>query len=117
MSILHVYNLFDSTIETYVNQFLDTHDKLMKRQCERMFESAKQAHAQNPLSPQGALYRYADSFLMIHTADFDDQTGIYTPLEVPVTVCNFGIFNTFNSDGTTKDEKVYTELLNKSNEN
>ena len=87
MANLHVYNLYDATIETYVAQFLSSHDKLMKRQCEDLYEQAKVVHDQNPISPQGALYRYSDSFKMIHTADFDDQTGVYTSLDVPVTIC------------------------------
>lgn len=86
MTIQHVYNLYDSTVETYVAQFFSTHDKLMKRECENLYAQAKNFHAQNPISPQGALYRYADSFRMVHTADFDDQTGQYTNLETPITI-------------------------------
>lgn len=112
MTIQHVYNLYDSTIETYIAQFMSTHDKLMKRECENLFEQAKQIHLKNPISSQGSLYRYADSYLMIHTADFDDQTGIYTPVNPPVTICNFGVFNnTSESDVMTDDEKTYTKLL------
>lgn len=92
MTVLHVYNLYDSTIESYIAQFFNTHDKLMKRECENIYENAKKVHLTNPTSPQGSLYRYADSYLMIHTAEFDDQTGRYTNLEVPVTICNFGYF-------------------------
>lgn len=115
MTVLHVYNLFDSTIETYVAQFLNTHDKLMKRECENIYESAKLAHSKNPLSQQGALYRYSDSYMMIHTADFDDQTGVYTPLSIPVTICNFGIFNTLNEKSDiTSDEQIYSNALNSS---
>lgn len=118
MSIIHVYNLYDATIETYTAQFFSTHDKLMKRQCESLYEQAKQAHAQNSLSPQGSLYRYSDSYTMVHTADFDDQTGIYTPLQIPVTVCNFGNFATpmestnTRTSNVTVDEKVYSDLIN-----
>lgn len=90
MTILHVYNLYDATIETYIAQFLEQHDKLMRRKCDDLYEQAKQAHSQNAISPAGALYRYADSFMMIHTADFDDQTGIYTSISSPEVICNFG---------------------------
>lgn len=113
MTILHVYNLYDSTIETYTAQFLSTHDKLMKRECANLFEQAKNIHSQNPISPQGSLYRYADAYMMIHTADFDDQTGIYTPLEVPVTICNFGSYVSQDStpNNMTVDEKVYSDFI------
>lgn len=115
MTVLHVYNLYDSTIETYVAQFLNTHDKLMKRECENIYENAKLAHSKNPISPQGSLYRYASEYMMIHTADFDDQTGVYTPLEVPVTICNFGIFNTLNEKSDiTPDEKAYANAIDSS---
>lgn len=118
MTIQHVYNLYDATIETYVAQFMSTNDKLMKRECENLYVQAKNIHQQNPISPQGSLYRYADSYLMIHTADFDDQSGIYIPLDVPVTICNFSIFeNTHNTPLDVKtqsnDEKVYSDLISK----
>lgn len=121
MTILHVYNLYDSTIETYTAQFLSSHDKLMKRECENLYEQAKQIHSQNPLAPQGALYRYSDSYLMIHTADFDDQSGIYTALEVPVTICNFGIFANKSVDKSgsfspNSNEKAYADLIANSHE-
>lgn len=118
MTIQHVYNLYDATTETYVAQFLSSHDKLMKRECENLYEQAKQIHKQNPISPQGALYRYSDSFLMIHTADFDDQTGKYTSLDVPVTICNFSIFRTCNSNSSMcSDEQAYVSILNDSSNN
>lgn len=114
MTILHVYNLYDATCETYVAQYFNSHDKLMRRDCENLYENAKLVHQKNPLAPQGALYRYSDSYMMIHTADFDDQTGIYTSLDVPVTICNFGIFNSKVDDHSsqTLDEKVYTSYIN-----
>lgn len=114
MTTLHVYTLYDGTIETHVAQYWNTHDKLMKRQCEALFEQSKIAHSQNPLSPQGALYRYADSYRLMYVADFDDQTGIYTQKDIPVTICNFGIFNSNENNPTTtmtEDEKVYSELI------
>lgn len=98
MTIQHIYNLYDSTIETYVAQFMATHDNLMKRECQAIFDSAKKAHEANPISPQGSLYRYADSYMMIHTADFDDQTGVYSQLDAPVTICNFYSFANKKSD-------------------
>lgn len=116
MTVQHVYNLYDSTIETYIAQFLSQHDKLMKRECENLYEQAKKIHAQNPVSAQGSLYRYADSYLMIHTADFDDQKGVYTQLEHPVVICNFGIFQTAenNAKAMNDNEKTYSNIINNS---
>lgn len=104
MTVLHVYNLYDSTIETYTAQFLSTHDKLMKRECENLYENAKKVHQQNPIAPQGSLYRYSDSYLMIHTADFDDQTGVYTQLEIPQTICNFAIFDSKSDNNNISND-------------
>lgn len=116
MTIQHVYNLYDATIETYVAQFFATHDKLMRRECENLYEQAKSIHQQNPISAQGALYRYADSYQMIHTADFDDQKGIYTMLKVPEVVCNFVSIQ--QRDLNPDDMKIHAEnILNQSNNN
>lgn len=106
MATQHVYCLYDATIETYVAQFFNTHDKLMRRECDLIFENAKKVHDSNPLAPQGALYRYADSYRMIHVADFDDQTGIYSMLDVPITVCDFG--NVANQHKKS-DSQIYAE--------
>lgn len=111
MTIQHVYNLYDATIETYVAQFMAQHDKLMRRECENLYEQAKQIHKQNPISAQGSLFRYADSYTMIHTADFDDQTGIYTALDTPVTVCHFSAIQA--NDLKDSDMKQYADLINK----
>lgn len=107
MTIQHVYNLYDETIETYVAQFLAQHDNLMKRECQAIYDNAKKVHESNPIAPQGAVYRYSDSYKMIHTADFDDQTGIYTPLDVPVTICIFSQFAC--DDDMTKHAKLVTQ--------
>lgn len=112
MTIQHVYNLYDATIETYIAQFMATHDKLMKRECENLYEQAKQVHNQNPISPQGSLYRYADSYQMIHNADFDDQTGVYTQLDVPVTICNFA---SIQNKELSNDLDLHTQNIMQSN--
>lgn len=89
MTKLNVYVLYDATTETYVAQFLNTHDKLMKRECENLYEQAKNFHKQNPISPQGSLYRYADQYCVYKVATFDDQTGIYEQSDVKIPVCDF----------------------------
>lgn len=90
MTKLNVYALYDATTETFIAQFQNTHDKLMARECENLYEQAKLCHDKNPISPQGSLYRYSDQYTMYKVGTFDDQTGIYENIDVKVPVCFFG---------------------------
>lgn len=106
MTLFNVYNLYDATAESYIAQFLNTHDKLMKREAENIYNNAKKMHEQNAVSPQGSIYRYADEYYIYKTATFDDKTGVYTPLEIKQQICNFGDFRIAEKS----DLETYSDL-------
>lgn len=110
MTIFNVYNLYDATAETFIAQFLNTHDKLMKRECENIYNNARKAHEQNSVSPQGSIYRYADEYYMYKTATFDDKTGKYEPLDLKEQLVNFGDFRIKQKS----DLDTYAEICEKS---
>ena len=110
MAKLFIYNLYDETIETYVAQYMNTHDNLMRRDCERIYETSKNAYAQSPMSPQAGLYKYASNYMIYKTAEFDDQTGIYTSLDVKEPLLNFGVFQLAEKDAEIKDN---SEIITK----
>lgn len=112
MTKLNVYGLYDGTIETYVNTFQNTHDALIKREAWNIYINSKKAYEQNSLNPSGTLYKYADSFRLIKLADFDDQTGQFTQLEIPVTVVDFA---DIQQRDLHKDIDIHSDLVSSNN--
>lgn len=84
--ILNVYNIYDEALESFVSQFLFQNDKVAERSFSSYFQN-------------GALFRqhpdmekYPNTFKVVRTATFDDQTGRYEPLDLLVDLFDFSKF-------------------------
>lgn len=91
--ILHAYAIFDSAIGAYNSPFFMQTDGMAIR-----------AFSDNVNSPDSALSKHPDQFILYRLGDYDDQTGMFTQDQAPKSLGNGAQF--FNPKDATELEKL-----------
>jgi hypothetical protein len=80
--LLYVYSIYDKKIEVYNTPFFFS-DHI----------SAARAFGRLQLDPQSMLYAYPDDYALYQIGEFDDQTGIVSPVTPPKYIQSYEIPN------------------------